>query len=221
MLGEPEMERREHHDDADVRCEPLPEVVPEEQDVDADHDQREHERRDDCRSTDVHGTDTSADRMMGPAKVTLPDDSGRHTVKSGHAGHDDLMTDAETKIRSILDQLQAAVRAKDLDALSELFDDDIVLFGTAAANMNRHETTSYLTQLIAQEGTIRWEWDTVVPLLDESGLLAFAVLGTVGLDDQDGRPEGQRDLFRLTGVAVERDARWRLMHFHGSVPQQA
>jgi hypothetical protein len=73
--------------------------------------------------------------------------------------------------------------------------------------------------VIAQQGTIRWEWDAVVPLVDESGLLVFAVVGTVGLEDAEGRPDGQRDAFRLTGVAVQRDARWRLSHFHGSVPQ--
>jgi ketosteroid isomerase-like protein len=130
------------------------------------------------------------------------------------------MSDAELRIRSILDQLQDAVGAKDLDALSAIFNDDIVLFGTAAANMNRHETTSYLAQVIAQAGTIRWEWDTVVPLVDELGLLVFAVVGTVGLEDSAGRPDGQRDAFRLTGVAVQHGAHWRLSHFHGSVPQQ-
>src|ERR1700709_230349 len=120
-------------------------------------------------------------------------------AKQGQVGHDDFMSDAELRIRSILDQLQDAVGAKDLDALSAIFNDDIVLFGTGAANMNRHETTSYLAQVIAQGSTIRWEWDTVVPLGDELGLLVFAVVGTVGLEDSDGRPVGQRDAFRLPG----------------------
>lgn len=117
-------------------------------------------------------------------------------------------------------QLQDAVSAKDHAALSSLFDDEIVLVGTAAANMNRHETISYLAQVVAQEGTIRWTWDTVVPLVDEPGLLVFVVVGTVGMVDSAGRPDGQRDEFRLTGVAVERDAGWRLSHFHGSVPEK-
>jgi len=129
------------------------------------------------------------------------------------------MTNAETRVRSILGQLQDAVSAKDLVALSSLFDDDVVLFGTVAANMNRHETISYLARVVAQEGTIRWTWETVVPLVDEPGLLVFAVVGTVGTVDSTGRPDGQRGGFRLTGVAVERDAVWRLSHFHGSVPE--
>ena len=129
------------------------------------------------------------------------------------------MANAETRVRSILGQLQDAVSAKDLVALSSLFDDDVVLFGTVAANMNRHETISYLARVVAQEGTVRWTWDTVVPLVDEPGLLVFAVVGTVGTVDSTGRPDGQRGGFRLTGVAVERDAVWRLSHFHGSVPE--
>ena len=131
------------------------------------------------------------------------------------------MTNAEERARSILGVLQDAVSAKDLPALSSLFDDDVVLFGTAAANMDRHETMSYLGRVVAQEGTIRWTWDTVVPLVAELGVLVFAVVGTVGMVDSAGRPDGERDGFRLTCVAVERDAVWRLSHFHGSVPEVA
>lgn len=130
------------------------------------------------------------------------------------------MTDAEARIRSILGQLQAAVDGKELDALLALFDDDIVLFGTTAANMDRRESTSYLARVIAQQGTIRWEWDRVVPIVDQSGLIVFAVVGTVGLEDSEGRPDGPRDAFRLSGVAVQRDGSWKLSHFHGSVPQR-
>ena len=44
MLQEPEIERPEHQDDPDVGHQPRPEVVPEEQDVHANHDDyhREH-----------------------------------------------------------------------------------------------------------------------------------------------------------------------------------
>jgi hypothetical protein len=51
-LQEPQIERREHQDNPDIYYQPLPEVVPEEQDVRADHDgyQREHVKHDDCLS---------------------------------------------------------------------------------------------------------------------------------------------------------------------------
>jgi len=47
-LQEPQTERQEYQDNSDVYHQPLPEVVPEEQDVHADHDgyQREHVKHD-------------------------------------------------------------------------------------------------------------------------------------------------------------------------------
>jgi hypothetical protein len=47
-LEEPEIERREHHDDSDVYQQTRPEMVPEEQHVHANHDgyHREHEKHD-------------------------------------------------------------------------------------------------------------------------------------------------------------------------------
>jgi hypothetical protein len=50
---EPQIERREHQDNSDVHYQPLPEPVPEEQDVHADHDgyQREHVKHDGCLSS--------------------------------------------------------------------------------------------------------------------------------------------------------------------------
>jgi hypothetical protein len=95
-----------------------------------------------------------------------------------------------------------------------------VLFGTAAANLDRTQTDAYVARVIAQEGILRWGWDQVVPVLDEPGVLAFAVVGTVGFEDAQGQLVGERDAFRLTCVAVLREGHWRLRHFHGSVPQQ-
>jgi hypothetical protein len=49
-LQEPQIERREHQDNPDVYHQALPEPMPEEQDVHADHDgyQREHVKHDAC-----------------------------------------------------------------------------------------------------------------------------------------------------------------------------
>jgi hypothetical protein len=50
LLQEDQVERPEHEDNSDVRYQPLPEPVPQEQDVPADHDdyQHEHVKQDDC-----------------------------------------------------------------------------------------------------------------------------------------------------------------------------
>jgi hypothetical protein len=52
-LQKPQIERREHQDNSDIHYQPLPEPVPEEQDVHADHNgyQREHAKHDGCLSS--------------------------------------------------------------------------------------------------------------------------------------------------------------------------
>lgn len=130
------------------------------------------------------------------------------------------MLDTEKAAREVLADLQDAVAAKDLDRLTRLFDDDVVLFGTAAANLDRHQTLSYLARVVAQEGIIRWAWDRVAILASEPQMLAFAVVGSVGLENLLGQPVGNRGDFRLTCVVVEQKGRWRIRHFHGSVPEE-
>jgi hypothetical protein len=52
-LQEPPVERREYQDNPDVRYQPFPELMPEEQDVYADHDgyKREHVHHGSCLSS--------------------------------------------------------------------------------------------------------------------------------------------------------------------------
>ena len=130
------------------------------------------------------------------------------------------MTEQEQIARGILHALQEAFLGHDLAGVSRLLDDEVVLFGTAAVNLDRAETDDYIARVMDQEGTLRWGWDRVVPVHGGPGVLAFAVVGTVGFDDAQGRQVGERDAFRLTCVAVQRDGVWRLRHFHGSIPQQ-
>jgi uncharacterized protein (TIGR02246 family) len=135
--------------------------------------------------------------------------------------HDAVMPEsasAEAVARELLTALQDAVAAKDLDKVSSIFDDDVAVFGTGSANLDRAESIAYLTQVLAQDGVIRWDWVRVRPLVSTDDVLCFAVVGTVGLD---GWAEADRDDFRLTCVAVKDKERWRLRHFHGSVPQRA
>jgi hypothetical protein len=123
------------------------------------------------------------------------------------------VTDAESAARAILTELQECMVTKDRDRFDRLIDDECVLFGTAAANLDRDQTMAYVGPLVEQAATIRWGWDTVLPMVSEPGLLCFAVVGTVGLEG------GEPSEFRLTCVAVQHRGRWRLRHFHGSVPE--
>jgi uncharacterized protein (TIGR02246 family) len=125
--------------------------------------------------------------------------------------------EAETVARRLLTELQDAVSARELEALSALFDEEATLFGTGSENLDREQTLAYLRQVVAQPGTIQWEWAHVQSLVADDNVCCFAVVGTVGMNDWS--PE-QRQPFRLTCVAVRDGARWRLRHFHGSVPQQ-
>jgi SnoaL-like protein len=129
------------------------------------------------------------------------------------------MTDAEQVARGILSQLQDGFVAHDLAAVMRLLDDEVVVFGAAGEGLDAEHSKDYVSRMMAQDGVVRWGWDRVVPVLSERAVLVFAVLGTVGFEDAQGRALGGRTPFRLTCVAVLREGRWRLRHFHGSVPQ--
>jgi len=130
------------------------------------------------------------------------------------------MTDAEQLARGILAELQNGFAEHDLAAVTTLLDDDAVVFGSAAEGLDGEQSRAYVAGMLAREGTVRWSWYRVVPVLFEPTFLAFGVVGTVGFDDAQGHPLGVRQPFRLTCVALLRDGRWRLKHFHGSVPQR-
>jgi hypothetical protein len=134
--------------------------------------------------------------------------------------HDADMVDLEQTARGILAQLQDAFLGKEVAEVVALLDDEVVLFGSASQSIGARQARAYVERVLDQEGSIRWGWDQVVPLLDGPGVLVFAVVGTVGFEDAQGGPLGDRDPFRMTCIAVGGDSGWRLRHFHGSVPQQ-
>ena len=129
------------------------------------------------------------------------------------------MTDADQVARGILSQLQLGFAAHDLAVVMGLLDDEVVVFGAGGQGLDAEQSKDYVSRMLAQGGVVRWGWDRVLPVLAEPTVLVFAVVGTVGFDDAQGRALGERSPFRLTCVAVLRDGRWRLRHFHGSVPQ--
>jgi uncharacterized protein (TIGR02246 family) len=126
-----------------------------------------------------------------------------------------VKTDALAEAKSILRALQAAVDARDADALVALFDDRAVLIGGAGDGRDAEGLRRYLTAVATQADALRWEWSDVVPFLQESRRLGFAAFGDIVLSQ--GRTE-RRAPIRVTVVAVGSPDGWRLHHFHGSIP---
>ena len=126
-----------------------------------------------------------------------------------------MSTDADIdRVSALLSELQSAVTARDLARTLDLFTEDAVLVGTSAANLDRGEVSSYLALLFDQPYGMRWDFEIVRVVDSRLGALTFVALGTVGFDG----PHESRDRFRLTCLAVEDGDRWRLRHFHGSIP---
>ena len=122
--------------------------------------------------------------------------------------------DAQAVARSLLESIQAAASAHDKAALLDLFTDDGMLLGTAAANLDRDAVERYVDLVLGIDETITWIYDDVRVVDAREGAVTFVGIGTAGFDDGD-----EPDPFRLTCLAVLDGERWRLRLFHGSVPQ--
>ena len=123
--------------------------------------------------------------------------------------------DAVAMAWSILVRLQAAIEDEDHAALSDMFDDEAVLVGTASHNRGRQEVDAYLATILAQPGTFHWEWRDVAVFHEAPGVLGFASFGE--LVHVEGQ-EVERAQFRLSVLAAEHPGGWEIRHFHGSLP---
>jgi uncharacterized protein (TIGR02246 family) len=123
--------------------------------------------------------------------------------------------DATAVARSLLDRLQTAISARDIEAVVDVFDDAALLIGTSAGARGKAEVRAYLDAIVTAPESLRWEWSDVVVSHHGPGTVAFAGLGEIVVAGPDGE---RRAPFRLTAVAVESTAGWRLRQFHGSIP---
>ena len=130
-----------------------------------------------------------------------------------------MANDAESAARGLLAELEQRLAAKDLDAMADLFTDDVVLIGDEVENFDRESTVAYLALMADMKPTVRWDWDRVAVLLNAPGVLSFAAAGTIAFDDEAGQRRSDPEPFRLTCLAVEQGDRWRWRHFHGSAPR--
>lgn len=120
---------------------------------------------------------------------------------------------AEDDIRAVLHELQEAVTERDLDRLVGIFTEDGVVFGTNSSNFGLDELRTYAAGVLAAERTPIWSWDRVAVLEESEDRLLFASTGRTGVGERT------TERFRLSGLAVRVDGRWRLRHYHGSVPE--
>jgi len=97
-LQEPEVARPEYQDNSDIYCQPLPKLVPEEEDVHADHDSyhREHVQHDGCLSAHrlvlLCATEWSKRAQPGPfvpprCAADVQAQRGRCREAEAHRGH--------------------------------------------------------------------------------------------------------------------------------------
>jgi ketosteroid isomerase-like protein len=118
--------------------------------------------------------------------------------------------------RELLDRLEAGVTARDASALDELCTSDVVLFGTAAANVGSEEVGRYLRLVVDSNSTIRWLLDRWSVVHHDDEHLLVAATGHVEFDEGEG-PE--RSEFRLSLWLLREAGDWKIGHFHGSVPE--
>jgi uncharacterized protein (TIGR02246 family) len=122
---------------------------------------------------------------------------------------------AAADARAVLALLQAAVDARDPDALVAMFDDPAVLIGTSGDTRDGAGLRRYLTEVATQPQSLRWDWQEVVPFHDEAESLGFAAFGDVVVADARGE---ERAPIRATLFAVRSAKGWRIRQFHGSIP---
>lgn len=121
----------------------------------------------------------------------------------------------ENEAKSVLGALQAAVDSRDARQLIELFVEPAVLIGSAGDGRDTDGVRAYLTAVVSQPESLRWDWDTVILFHEAPEVLGFAAFGDIVVSD--GHNE-RRAPIRATVVAVRGESAWQLKHFHGSIP---
>ena len=131
------------------------------------------------------------------------------------------MNDAARLARSVLDRFEEGVAASDVDALMSLCTDDVVLFGTARANVGSDASRDYIGVLVEIYATIRWHLDPIGVVHADEERVVVAGFGEVEHSEVEhgAAAAPERTPFRLTLVLARVGDDWRIAHFHGSVPE--
>ena len=130
-----------------------------------------------------------------------------------------MTENSEQAARSVLAMLEESLATHNVDQVMAFWTDDAVLIADADENFDGAATAEYLGHMADMPRTVRWQWDQVAVVLDAPGLLSFTAAGNMGFHDASGQLLQDRGRFRVTCLAVEGPAGWRLKHFHGSAPR--
>jgi uncharacterized protein (TIGR02246 family) len=134
-------------------------------------------------------------------------------------GHDCAVVRDDRLARSAVDALDAAWESGDVEAILDCFDPDLVFFGSGdgeeAVGRDGLRTLLGLLAPRIEGGRFTIEWDS----LRADRLGDVAVISGIGRIRSSGTlSRFDRTPYRLTGVIVERDGRWRWKVYHGSEP---
>jgi hypothetical protein len=124
-------------------------------------------------------------------------------VSDRSGGSRRMTADALGEAHAVLRALQAAVDARDADALDALFDESAVLIGTEGDARDREALQRYLNAVVTQAESLRWDWHDVVPFHESAETLRFAGFGEIVVSD--GTRE-RRAPIRLTVLAIRTPA---------------
>jgi uncharacterized protein YceH (UPF0502 family) len=114
-------------------------------------------------------------------------------------------------VRELLQQLNAATAARNVEAALAVFTGDAVLLGSGAREnpAGQDELRAFLTRFFSTS-TVVWEGDDLT-VGDAAGVVWFLLVGEAVTPDE-------RFPYRLSGVLVPQGGRYRLAQFHGSEP---
>ncbi|WP_345763970.1 YybH family protein [Diaminobutyricibacter sp. McL0608] len=126
-------------------------------------------------------------------------------------------TTADTEIRAVLAERERAMRARDADALGELFTDDLVSFSLAPPLASEGRDVEALRAWLATfDGPIEFEITEAV--IEADGDIAFAR----SINRLTATPKGSDTPFTLwfrSTLGLRRvDGNWLIAHDHGSTP---
>lgn len=118
-------------------------------------------------------------------------------------------------VRELLDALNAAVAARDLERTLALFTGDVVLLGSEAEEtaVGQDELRAFLTRFFQRPYTVRWHGDDLT-VGDAAGVVWFLLVGELV---RSGGQE-QRSPYRLSAVLLAEGGTYRIAQFHGSEP---